>query len=157
MFVYMTKQNYEKYDCIEKGYICNTVLHPTSLEWYYKFRSLPCLKYQDKNVRLSTEVSERDALLLLIRKPLTLKIRSQLTDVGAIVSKALYKCSKTSVLLLVSINRENSFEMFLEMSPDSLTSCTVSLALIAFFNMLLKSVESLTDAKKIMQPRQQQQ
>ena len=62
VFVYMTKQNYEKYDCIEKGYICNTVLHPTSLEWYYKFRSLPCLKYQDKNVKLSTEVSERDAL-----------------------------------------------------------------------------------------------
>ena len=26
VFVYMTKQNYEKYDCIEKGYICNTVL-----------------------------------------------------------------------------------------------------------------------------------
>ena len=25
MFVYMSKQNYEKYDCIEKGYICNTV------------------------------------------------------------------------------------------------------------------------------------
>ena len=30
VFVYMTKQNYEKYDCIEKGYIYNTVLRRCS-------------------------------------------------------------------------------------------------------------------------------
>ena len=92
---------------------------------------------------------ERFDLLLLIRKPLTLKTLSQLTLVGAIVSKLWYNSSRTSVLLLVSIKRDNSFEMFFEMSSVSLVFETVSVSLTAFFNMHLKSVESLTSSSSL--------
>ena len=50
----------------------------------YKFRSFPFWKYQDKNVKLSTEILERFDLLLLIRKPLILKTFSQQTDQGGV-------------------------------------------------------------------------